>query len=163
VQPDGRRAPGDRRSARETRIAELLIREHLRPGQLAAPGQPPTARALYRLFRDLGDETVDLLALNLADGAAAAGPNQRPEHWQAHAAYTGWILRQRTEQETLVKPRRLVTGHDLMAELGVPAGPELGRVLNELAEAEAAGEIATRDQALALARTLFGARSSASI
>jgi poly(A) polymerase len=142
-------------SQREVKAAELLIREHLRPGQLAAVGQQPTARALYRFYRDLGDLTPDLLALNLADGAAAAGPRQTSEQWVAHVAYTGWILRQRTERTSLVKPRRLVTGDDLMSDLGIAPGPELGRVLNELAEAEAAGEVTTRDEALRYAKALI--------
>ena len=146
-------------SAREVKLAELLIREHLRPGQLAAPGETPTLRALYRFFRELGDEVPDLLALNLADGAAAAGPRQTAAQWQAHVAYTGWILRQRTERESLVKPKRLVTGHDLMAELGMDPGPELGRVLDALAEAEAAGELVTREDALEHARTIVKLRS----
>lgn len=141
-------------SHREIKAAELLVREHLRPGQLAAIGQQPTSRALYRLYRDLGDLTPDLLMLNLADGAAAAGPRQTPEQWVAHVAYTGWILRQRTERVSLVKPRRLVTGNDLMSELGLSPGPELGRILKELAEAEAAGEVTTREQAICYARTL---------
>ncbi|MGD9895066.1 MAG: HD domain-containing protein [Dehalococcoidia bacterium] len=146
-------------SHRETKAAELLVREHLRPGQLAAVGQQPTPRALYRLFRDLGGLTPELLVLFLADGAAAAGPRQSPEQWAAHVAYTGWILRQRVERETLVKPQRLVTGHDLIAELGMAPGPALGRVLDELTEAEAAGEITTRDQALHYARSLLAGGS----
>ena len=141
-------------SAREVKIAELLVREHLRPGQLAAPGEVPTLRSLYRFFRDLGECVPDLLLLNLADGAAAAGPRQRPEQWQAHVAYTAWILRQRRERETLVKRKRLVTGHDLMDELGLPPGPALGRLLDALAEAEATGEVTTREAALARARAL---------
>ena len=37
-------------------------------------------------------------------------------------------------------------------ELGVPPGPEVGRLLNRIAEERAAGEIATREEALALVR-----------
>ncbi|MGH2588065.1 MAG: HD domain-containing protein [Dehalococcoidia bacterium] len=146
-------------SAREVKLAELLIREHLRPGQLAAPGEVPTARALYRFFRDLDGEVSDLLALNLADGAAAAGPRQRPHQWEAHTAYTGWILRQRIERQVLTKPKRLVTGNDLIAELGMAQGPELGRILAALTEAEAAGEVTTRGEALDYARVLREAGS----
>jgi poly(A) polymerase len=141
-------------SAREVKLAEVLVENHLRPGQLAAPGEVPTARALYRLFRELGDDVVDLLALNLADGAAAAGPRQTAAQWRAHVAYTGWILKQRVERTELTQPRRLLTGHDLMAELHLPPGPEIGRLLEALAEAEAVGEVTTRDEALAFARGL---------
>jgi poly(A) polymerase len=141
-------------SAREVKLAERLVADHLRPGQLAPAGESPTARALFRLFRDLGEDVPDLLALNLADGAAAAGPRQTAADWIAYAGYTGWILRQRAERAGLTKARRLVTGHDLMAALGLPPGPELGRVLEALTEAEAAGEVTTREEALALARRL---------
>jgi len=146
-------------SAREVKLAELLIREHLRPGQLAAPREVPTARALYRFFRDLAGEVPDLLALNLADGAAAAGPRQRPRQWEAHTAYTGWILQQRIERQALTKPKRLLTGNDLIADLGMTQGPELGRILAALTEAEAAGEVTTREEALEYARTLREAGS----
>jgi poly(A) polymerase len=146
-------------SAREVRITELLIAEHLRPGQLAAPGEEPTARALYRLYRDLGESVPDLLLLYLADGAAAAGPRQTAAQWRAHAAYTGWILRQAAEREALVRRQRLVTGHDLIAELGLTPGPAMGRILDALAEAEAAGEVTTREGALDRARALAEAGS----
>jgi hypothetical protein len=39
-------------------------------------------------------------------------------------------------------------------ELGVPAGPEVGRLLERIAEERAAGTIATREEALALVRRL---------
>lgn len=145
-------------AAKEVHYTESLIREHMRPGQLASPGQYPTARALYRLFRDLGDLTPDLFLLNLADGAAAAGPRQTDRQWIANAAYLGWVLRQAREREALVKPPRLVTGHDLMRDLGIAPGPDLGRILDALTEAQAAGEVTTRGEALALAAALAGGR-----
>ena len=49
--------------------------------------------------------------------------------------------------------RPLVRGDELAAELGIAAGPRVGELLEELAEAQYAGEIATREQALAYART----------
>ncbi|HSK17460.1 MAG TPA: hypothetical protein VK915_14990 [Gaiellaceae bacterium] len=45
----------------------------------------------------------------------------------------------------------LLRGDDLL-ELGVPRGPEVGRLLELVAEERAAGEIATRDEAVALVR-----------
>lgn len=144
-------------SGREVGAVEALIRDHLRPGQLAAPGEVPTARALYRFYRDLGELVPDLLLLNLADGAAAAGPRQTAAQWLGHVRYTAWILAQGVERESLTRPPRLVTGHDLIGELGLAPGPALGRILAELAEAEAAGELRTRDEALSRARALVAA------
>ena len=42
-------------------------------------------------------------------------------------------------------------GDELARELGITPGPELGRLLAELAEAQYAGEISSREEALALA------------
>jgi hypothetical protein len=41
-----------------------------------------------------------------------------------------------------------------MTELGLPEGPEVGRLLEAIREAQAAGEVTTREEALALARRL---------
>lgn len=141
-------------TAKETAFAALLIREHLRPGQLSNGKQLPTKRALYRFFRDLGEHVPDLLLLNLADHAAARGPLLSPEAWAGHAAYIHWMLHQRTADEELVRPARLLTGHDLMAELGLPPGPHLGRMLEAIREAQAVGRIRTREAGLRMARRL---------
>jgi hypothetical protein len=48
----------------------------------------------------------------------------------------------------------LLRGDDLARELGLTPGPELGRLLAELEEARYAGEVASREEALALAARL---------
>jgi hypothetical protein len=49
-------------------------------------------------------------------------------------------------------PRAPIRGDELAAELGIEPGPELGRLLRELAAAAFTGEAATRDEAIAYAR-----------
>ena len=141
-------------TTREIKLVELLIEDHLRPGQLSNGHELPSRRALYRFFRDLGDAAPDLLLLNLADHAAARGPRMEPEHWAGHVAYIHWILEQRSTDEALSHPPRLVTGNDLISELGLPPGPLLGRLLGALEEAQAVGTVTTRPQALKLAGRL---------
>jgi hypothetical protein len=50
---------------------------------------------------------------------------------------------------------RLLTGDDLISELGLTQGPLIGRVLAGVEEAIATGEIESRDAALAQARELL--------
>jgi hypothetical protein len=50
----------------------------------------------------------------------------------------------------------LVDGDLLMRELGLRAGPDLGRVLAGVRAAQIEGAVATREAALRLARTLSG-------
>ena len=49
-------------------------------------------------------------------------------------------------------PPKLVDGHDLINIFGMSPGPELGQLLEAVREAQASGEIATRDEALAYVR-----------
>ena len=52
----------------------------------------------------------------------------------------------------------LVRGDELADELGIARGPRLGELLGQIAEARFAGEVSTRDEALALARAALAER-----
>jgi poly(A) polymerase len=141
-------------SAREARLVSLLVEEHLRPGQLSGEGGTPSRRALFRYFRDTGEAALDVLILSLADHLAARGPRMRVTSWRNHVAYVNYVMARRHLEESLVEPVRLVTGHDVMETLGIGPGPEVGRLLRAIEEAQGSGEIHTREEALALARGL---------
>lgn len=53
-----------------------------------------------------------------------------------------------------VDPEPLLTGHDVMAELGLKPGKELGALLKQLREAQLEGAVADREGALAFLRGL---------
>jgi len=128
-----------------------MVHAHMRPLQMAQQGAP-TDRAIYRFFRDTADAGVDTLFLSLADHLAAVGPRVTREGWRRHVAIVSYILRRRFEHEEMIAPPRLVRGDELMAELDVPAGPELGALLERIREAQAAGTVRDRDDALRFAR-----------
>jgi poly(A) polymerase len=138
---------------RETRFVSLLVEEHLRPTQLSARGQAPSPRALYRFFRDLADAAPACLILMLADGAAAAGPRLQRARWRDHIAYVSYLLAQEQATAEAAKAPRLITGNDLMEALDMPPGPSLGRLLSEIDEAIGAGEISTREEAVAYGKS----------
>ncbi|MBF6599226.1 MAG: HD domain-containing protein [Dehalococcoidia bacterium] len=139
-------------SARERRWVALLVGEHLRPVQLAQLGEAPTRRALHRFFKDLGDAAAAVLFLSLADAAAARGPEMTPEGWRRQAAYMNSLIVRSFEDEGIVQPPRLLTGYDIMSELGLTEGPLVGRLLGVLEEAQAAGDVRDREEALAFIR-----------
>ena len=57
--------------------------------------------------------------------------------------------------EEQIRPPRLVSGDDLMA-LGLVPGPEFGRVLRAIEDAQLEGRVRSREEGLALARALAG-------
>ncbi|MDY6878532.1 MAG: HD domain-containing protein [Chloroflexota bacterium] len=131
-----------------------MVGGHLRPAHLARAGRV-TRRAIYRYFRATGDAGVEVVLLSLADHLATWGPHLHESRWARRLEVAETLLTHYFERcEETVTPPPLVTGHDLMAELGLAEGPEIGRLLETLREAQAAGEIKTREAALALAGRL---------
>jgi len=138
-------------SSRETDLVRAMIDAHLRPLQMAQQGAP-SRKAIYRFFRDTGEAGIDTLFLSLADHLGTVGPRVDLEGWRQHVSLVSYILRKRIEGEEIVAPSKLVDGDDLMATLGVAAGPLLGELLEVVREAHASGEVSTQEQAIALAR-----------
>jgi len=144
----------------EADFVALLVEEHLRPTMLTKPGEPPSRRALYRFFRDLGDAGPAVLLLMLADGAAAAGPRLTRESWIHRVRYVSYLLERYdgiSQQEE--RAPRLVSGRDLMEGLDIEPGPLVGRLMRDVEEAIGAGEITTREDAIEYARTLLSGAS----
>ena len=138
-------------SGKEVKLVENMILYHLRPLQMSHTGLP-TRRAIYRYFRDTGEAGIDILFLSLADHLAARGPHLDIEQWQRHAQLVEYILCQRFQEEGVVTPPKLVDGHDLINIFGLSPGPRIGELLEAVREAQASGELATREEALAYIR-----------
>jgi len=134
-------------SNREIKLVELLIKYHLRPTQMSHEGIP-TSRAIYRYFRDTGEAGIDLLFLCLADHLATRGPSLDLRQWQEHTQMTGYVLARHLEEESLSTPPRLIDGNDVMKTFELSPGPRVGELLETLREAQAAGEVTTRQEAL---------------
>jgi hypothetical protein len=89
----------------------------------------------------------------LADHTATHGPDVQPERWSKRIKAVGELLAEYWARLAEgVAPLPLVSGHDLMKELCLPPGKRIGELLQVIREAQSAGEIATREEALALAR-----------
>ena len=135
-----------------TEQVQLLIEQHLRPGQVASPGQAPTDRALHRFHTALGDAAAPLCWLFLADSLATAGPRALLPRWPAYAAHVTRILNWQPRRST-AEPR-LLDGREIMAAAGIGPGPQVGVIQREIDERAAIGKIRTAEEARQLARTL---------
>ncbi|MHC4235304.1 MAG: HD domain-containing protein, partial [Planctomycetota bacterium] len=142
-------------SAGEIDFVRKMIQAHLRPVQMAQQG-PPSDRAIFRYFRATGDAGIATLVLSLADHLATVGPRRSWEGWRQHVALVDYILRKRVLEESVVSPPKLVRGTDLIDALGIEPGPVVGSLLAKIEEAQAAGDVTTRKQAIALARDELG-------
>jgi len=133
---------------------KTIVRYHMRPLLLANAARPPTRRAIYRFFRHAGPAGVDLCLLSLADVLATYGPTLPQDHWANHIEVVRTLLSAWWERPSeSIAPPSLVTGHDLISELGLSPGPLIGQLLEAIREAQAVGQIQDRAGALAFARS----------
>jgi putative nucleotidyltransferase with HDIG domain len=127
-----------------------LARHHLRLGFLVHE-RPLDRRAVYRYLTACAPVELDVTLLSCADRLATRGDNAGPAiaaHLELATELTGEALVWRA-----AGPRTpLVRGDVLAAALGIAPGPALGPLLAAIDEARFAGEVATADEAIALAR-----------
>ena len=136
---------------------KIIIRNHMRLiyhiNRLKEDGKLPTRRAIYRFFRDTGDLGVDLCLLALADQRATYDNEITQETWMACLDVVRLFLENWWEKhEETISPRQLINGNDLIANLNISPGPDVGKILETIREAQAMGKINTQEEALSLAK-----------
>lgn len=131
-----------------------IVRHHMRPLLLAHSNAATklSRRAIYRYFRDTGVAGLDVAWLSLADHLATY-QDVDDEAWQRLVRVVRQLFESYfTQYEEIIAPEPLVNGRDLMQELHLPPGPEVGRLLRLIREAQAVGEIDTAVAAIEFAR-----------
>lgn len=136
-------------SLAETQHLWVVAAEHMRIHHLAMKGAEPTRRAVYRYFRATGKAGVDIILLSLADTLGTYGVTLMQEHWEDELRVCRRLLEGYWElPQELVSPPRLLTGNELIALFDLKPGREIGILLDAVQEAQACGEIQTREEAV---------------
>jgi len=140
-------------SGEAVRRVRDTVAGHMRPLHLAHDGRPPSRRTVYRYYRALHAAGIDVALLSLADHLATYNGPGPDDSWAALLAVVGTLLNTYfTGYTETVAPPRLLNGLEVMELLGIEPGRELGRLLAELEEAQAAGEVTTREAAVTFLR-----------
>jgi hypothetical protein len=139
-------------STGERETLELLVRQHMHLFDLTGPEAGP--KTLMRWFRRHGEKMAALILLYMADTRATRGPAVGETERER---LLGWgretLVSYYREIKCRLDRKPLITGRDLAA-MGMPAGPAMGRVLRAVREAQDAGMVKTREEALAMAQAL---------
>ncbi len=116
-----------------------LVRNHLRLGFLVHEPQPLARRGVFAYLRACEPVEVDVTLLSIADRLATRG-DRAQESIAAHLRLAQGML-----DDALCwragggPPQALWRGDELAHELGIPLGPRVGELLEELAAAQYAG------------------------
>jgi len=138
------------------RLSDFLRRltlHHLRLGFMVHE-RPLSRRRVHDYLRATEPVGVEVTLLTVADRLAARGtaPTASEEMVEAHLDLAREMIGAALDWRREGPPAPLLRGDELAAALGLEAGPRIGELLRELEAAQYAGEVTSREQAIALAR-----------
>jgi poly(A) polymerase len=112
--------------------------------------------ALHRYWRMLGEAGVDICLLSLAEHLASVSTLIDQDDWIRRIEGARALLAAYYDQyDTIVQPPTLLDGNALMAALGLKPSALVGKLMDAIREAQVTGEVATVEDALALARRII--------
>jgi tRNA nucleotidyltransferase/poly(A) polymerase len=136
-----------------------LARHHLRLGFLVHEA-PLSRRAVHAYLVACGPVAADVTLLSIADRLATRG-RKADVAIVRHLDLARSLLADALAERSRGPRPPLVRGDDLAAALGLRPGPRLGDLLAEIEAAAFAGEVRTRDEAIAHARRALDQAASA--
>lgn len=142
------RAAALRLSNEETTRLTMIVQHHMRPHWLHA-NAPITPRGSYRFWRDTGPAGVDICLLAMADYLGTYGMMLVQADWLAYLETQRTLLERFFQQlNHVITSPPLLTGQTLIQQFDLTPGPLIGRLLASVREAQAAGQISTKEEAL---------------
>ncbi len=141
-------------TVRERYWLEDAVRWHLRPGYLSNFKQP-SPKAVFRYLRDTKSEGAAIAMLAIADQRSTCGPKTTKAKTRHHESICRMLIARHFQETAKPVVVRLITGHDLIKGLKLKPSPLFAKILNQVEEERALGKITTKEQAMALAKTIY--------
>ena len=131
-----------------------LIRNHIYPSSvISAP--VVDNKIMMRYVRKMGDNVIDNIILAKADRLSAQGEAVTKEMTDANLGGLDKLLAFYLEVKPTLKPLpKLLDGKEIMDILGIEQSPILGKIINELHEAQLNCEVNTKDQAVIFVKNI---------
>ena len=159
-----RRAIALRLSNDEMDRVKAIVAHHMRVHGFTdrlLRGNLVTRKAIYRYFRDTGPAGIDIVLHSLADMRATYEQTLPQDSWKAALDASRTLFEAYWEKtEEIIRPPQLINGDDLIKELHMSPGREIGQILETIRENQAAGILSSREAALAFASGWLQGRKS---
>ena len=140
-------------STRERHALMDMVACHLRPGYLSN-FKSPSAKAVFRYFRDTKEEAVSVALISLADQKSTRGPLTTEEAQRHHEKICWQLVRAYFEDKKKIPVARLLSGDDLIKKLNLTPSPMFSVILQQVEEQQALGAVTSSTEALALAERI---------
>ena len=128
-----------------------MIKNHIYPSALM--NEEANEKAMMRYFRKLGDNVIDNIILAKADRLSARGEAVSDEMVEQNIKNLDKLLNFYFDSLDKLAPLpKLLCGNEVMEMLNIKAGPELGKILDALYEAQLDGDVISKDDAIAFVK-----------
>lgn len=142
-------------SNKEKTLLEDIVLFHLRPAQLASGGEV-TKRATFRLLRDMRDSLPAVCLVTIADKMATRGILVAKKDWDPIEILCRQLMKEYFDmKDAKTKPKKLLTGDDIMELFHIPSSPIIGAILKEIEESQVEGSIKTEEEAIRFAKKFY--------
>lgn len=143
-------------STQERKLVSTMVRHHA-DRTLWAESLAPLD--IYRFWRTLGEDGIDVLLLGLADYLGQGNTEFRQAQW-LHLVENGQLLLSGyfNQRERLVDPPPLVDGTELMERFGLKPSPLLGELLEYVRECQVAEGVDSKELAFGAAARYLAER-----
>ena len=136
-------------SGQARQFVVTIVRHHMRP-LLLAYQKTVSRRSIHRFLEATGQAAPAIAIFSLLDHLGIYPPGQGQAEWDR---LTEVVLRV-CQTYFIPQPSPLLTGRDVISHLNLEPGPIVGQILARLKEAQAVGEIVSRQEALDFISTL---------
>lgn len=143
-----------RASAETKRAITLLVAGHMRFEGLKHDF-PPSRRARLRYIRATEPYTPEAIILSVSDQLAVRGPKTTNAAIERHLELAGEMMNESFAAREAKTMPGLVRGDELIKELALEPGPQVGRLLDRILEEQQLGNISSRQEALQLATRIL--------
>lgn len=131
-----------------------IIKKHMYPTAVVSAPEL-NDKVMMRYVRKSADNAIDTIIIAKADRVSAQGPEITKELVEENITLLDKLLRfYLNTKETLTPLPKLIDGREVMSILNINPSPVLGKILNELHEAQISGDILTKDDAVRFIKSI---------
>ncbi|MDR1434346.1 HD domain-containing protein [Candidatus Endomicrobiellum devescovinae] len=135
---------------RDIETATFLVRHHMRPSILTR-NNIVTKKAALKFFRDIGDNSPDLIVLSMADWHSYKRLKVfSPKELKLQEKSARELIKKYYELKNTKPLPKVIDGNIIMREFRLKPGPWVGELLNFVNEAQFDGKVLSKNDALKL-------------
>lgn len=138
---------------KEISAAAFMVSKHMRPSTLTQ-NNVVTHKASLKFFRDIGDNTPDLLILSMADWHSYKKLKvHSKKELASQEESVRKLIREFYELKNAKPLPKIINGNIIMKEFGLKPGPWIGELVNLAVESQQEGKISDTAGALKLLKS----------